>query len=319
MTPAATPRLKVLYIAGNGRSGSTLLDVILGQVAGFFPVGEVRNVWDYGLAENRVCGCGVPTRECDTWGEIFASEFAGDAAVDPHQVAGWRERFAQTKRLAPMMWQRSGYARHNNDYASYLSVIERLYGAIARVTDSSVIVDSSKWPTYAFLLDSIPTIDLYVLHLVRDPRACAFSWTRKKEAVPGEFIDRRGLIQSTGYWMVWNPAIRHFWARNPARYMYLSYEAFAQRPREWVRKIVDFVGEEDRELPFLDEHRVRVARTHAIEGNAARSLDGVVDIKLDSAWEKKMPWSSRSLVTAMTWPLLWRYGYWPGPPRGADG
>ena len=42
----ATDKIKVLYIAGNGRSGSTLLGVLLGQIPGFFNVGEVRRVWD---------------------------------------------------------------------------------------------------------------------------------------------------------------------------------------------------------------------------------------------------------------------------------
>ena len=38
-------KVKVLFIAGNGRSGSTILDVILGQLEGFFAVGELRRIW----------------------------------------------------------------------------------------------------------------------------------------------------------------------------------------------------------------------------------------------------------------------------------
>ena len=36
------PRTKVLFIGGYGRSGSTLLDRLLGQIDGFVSVGEVR-------------------------------------------------------------------------------------------------------------------------------------------------------------------------------------------------------------------------------------------------------------------------------------
>ncbi|HMB70712.1 MAG TPA: sulfotransferase, partial [bacterium] len=68
-------RLKVLYIAGNGRSGSTLLDVILGQIPGFFPVGEVRNVWDYGVVENRPCGCGEAFHDCPFWSRILSGAY----------------------------------------------------------------------------------------------------------------------------------------------------------------------------------------------------------------------------------------------------
>ena len=63
----------VLYIAGTGRSGSTLLASILGEVEGVFAAGEVRYLWQRGLAERRLCGCGVPVRDCPVWtvGELY--------------------------------------------------------------------------------------------------------------------------------------------------------------------------------------------------------------------------------------------------------
>ena len=302
--------MKVLYIAGNGRSGSTLLDVILGQFPGFFPVGEVRNVWDYGLVENRPCGCGQPFRDCGVWSGIFEGEFTGARAVDPVQVAAWRERFAQTKRLVPMVLRPGTYTgqpAHQLD--RYLGVLERLYGAIARQTGASVIVDSSKWPTYAFLLDRLPSIDLYVLHLVRDPRACAFSWTRRREGEPGRFLDTQHPARSTIYWTVWNAAIRHFWSRRTGRYMLLRYEDFAASPRDSVRRILEFVGEPAGTTPFVDDHTVTVSKTHAIEGNITRFLSGAVTIRADREWEARMPARDRMLVTLMTWPFLRTYGY----------
>ena len=39
-------RSVVLYIAGSGRSGSTVLGRILGRVEGFGAVGELRYVWE---------------------------------------------------------------------------------------------------------------------------------------------------------------------------------------------------------------------------------------------------------------------------------
>src|SRR5450755_1085488 len=57
----------VLYIAGTGRSGSTVLANILGEVDGVFAAGEVRYLWQRGLKEGRLCGCGLPVRECPVW------------------------------------------------------------------------------------------------------------------------------------------------------------------------------------------------------------------------------------------------------------
>ena len=63
---------RVLYIAGTGRSGSTLLANILGEVDGVFAAGEVRYLWQRGLTERRLCGCGVPVRECPVWSRVLA-------------------------------------------------------------------------------------------------------------------------------------------------------------------------------------------------------------------------------------------------------
>ena len=145
---------------------------------------------------------------------------------------------------------------------------------------------------------------------MRDPRACAFSWTRRKEGEPGRLLDQQGPIFTTSYWIVWNPVIRHLWKRREGRYHLLRYEDFVQAPREAVGRILEFIGEDPAANPFVDNDTVRVNPTHTIEGNFARFLQGDLKIRPDQEWQDKMPAGSRLLVTAMTWPLLWAYGYW---------
>jgi len=50
--------IKVIYIAGWGRSGSTLIDGILGHTPGLVSVGEIKFIWERGFIENRRCSCG---------------------------------------------------------------------------------------------------------------------------------------------------------------------------------------------------------------------------------------------------------------------
>ena len=66
----AANRLKILYLLGSSRTGSTLLDNILGEFDGFFSAGEVRFLWRR-LLENRRCGCGQPIGQCEVWGPIL--------------------------------------------------------------------------------------------------------------------------------------------------------------------------------------------------------------------------------------------------------
>jgi hypothetical protein len=308
-TAAPEERIKVLYIGGNGRSGSTLLDGILGQVPGMFAVGEVRQIWDEGIVENRLCGCGSRVHDCGIWREVIR-ELRADPALDGLRMAQLREQLAQTKRLIPILANPRRYHRRAvPGLEEFLAATARLYKAVAQVTRSSVIVDSSKWPTYSFLLGLIREIDLYVLHLVRDPRACAFSWTRGKDTEPGKPIGIQSAAYTTAYWIVWNPALRHLWRRRADRYELVRYEDLIRHPRPTLERITDFVGLSGAALPFIDDRTVSVTTTHAIAGNPAKFVQGPVRLTLDDEWRRHMRSSRRCLVTTLTWPLLWRYGY----------
>src|SRR3712207_8209479 len=55
--------VKVLYVVGLGRSGSTILSNSLGQIGGFFSGGELNFIWRHNVLENRLCGCGRRSEE----------------------------------------------------------------------------------------------------------------------------------------------------------------------------------------------------------------------------------------------------------------
>src|ERR1022692_3637443 len=69
-----------------------------------------------------------------------------------------------------------GTARDLDEYISYYA---RLYAAIIKVSGCELVVDSSKHPSLAHCLRWLPDVDLRVLHLVRDSRAVAYSWSRQ--------------------------------------------------------------------------------------------------------------------------------------------
>jgi hypothetical protein len=307
------PKSRVLYIAGNGRSGSTILDIVLGQIDGFFAVGEVHRAFDEDVRERSLCGCGAPFRECETWRRIFEDAFGGFDGIDAPRMSRLKMRFAAQKRLLSRRMGRLHPAKWSADLAWYLEHLERFYGSIRRVTGCRVIVDASKWPLYSHMLDRLPSLDPHVVHLVRDPRAVAYSWTRRKEFQPGVLLPRQHPVKTTAYWIVLNPAIRNLWAGRPERYRFLRYRQFATRPREVVEGLLEFVGEPGADLPFLDGNTVRIDPTHAVAGNVVRLRHGGVKLRVDDEWERRMPLASKAIVTSMTLPLLWRYGFETSP------
>src|SRR5205085_6371000 len=91
--------VKVLFIMGWTRSGSTILDNVLGELDGFFSAGELHYLWERGLLENRLCGCGRVVPSCEIWSAVLAQ--LGDLP-DPETVMRWQRdsvRVRHTRRL----------------------------------------------------------------------------------------------------------------------------------------------------------------------------------------------------------------------------
>jgi hypothetical protein len=77
---------QVLYVGGWGRSGSTLLSHMLGHLDGHVAVGELRYVWQGGVAGNELCGCGKPFGQCEFWQAVGQRAFGGWDSVDVGEV-----------------------------------------------------------------------------------------------------------------------------------------------------------------------------------------------------------------------------------------
>lgn len=304
-------KVRVLYIAGWGRSGSTILDNILGQLDGFYSVGELRYIWERGFIENRLCGDGVPFRENNFWRTTLDRAFGGFDKIDPHRMARQQSSCISIRRL-PLVIATGRLFLAGTAPTGQLETISRLYRAVHEVSRCRVIVDSSKYPLYAHLLSLVPSIELYILHLVRDPRGVAHSWLRKK-AQPdkggGQLLSRHNPIKSSLQWGLLNSAASRLQWRHPNRYMLLRYEDFMQNPEAAVRRVAALVGEQPDGLPFVGERVVTLGTNQAFSGNPSRFHTGEVELQLDDEWKRKMASRHRLLVTGLTWPLLGKYGY----------
>jgi hypothetical protein len=291
--------MRILYIAGSGRSGSTLVAGVLGQLDGFFSAGELRYLWQRGMLENRPCGCGLSFQDCPVWKSIV-----GELNVDPATIArGLRERL-RIRRPATL---RGRIPAHPDDGA-----IHALYTGIDRHTGGQIIVDSSKLPPYAALLRGLPGIELYVLHLVRDPRATAFSW-RRRRGLDGDrdtqLMSRPPLGKAALLWLTWNTTAARLFADRPDRYLRLRYEDFVADPTGATRAIAAFVGAPAEHLPFLRGDTLTLAPTHSVAGNPSRHRTGTVRVVADDEWTRGLSASGFTLVTALTGVVLRRFGY----------
>lgn len=312
-------KVKVLYIGGGGRSGSTLLNRMLGQVPGLFSMGELRYIWERGLFENQLCGCGSPFRECPFWGQVGEEAFGGWDEVDVAGVIRLRKAVDRPWHtpwlLGPAVWPGYGVKLQ-----AYVNLLGRLYRAIGKVSKAEIIIDSSKIPSYAFILGKVRDIDLRMVHLVRDSRGVAFSW--KKRVVKPEITSKviympkySPMTVSLRY--LFNNGLLRFtnrFTRFP--YFFLRYEDLVDQPREMLTQVLSCVGHEVREdtFSFIDSApgRVFLGTNHMVAGNPMRFNSGEVVLRPDVEWREKMQWTERLLVTMFTFPFLVKFGYMKG-------
>lgn len=311
--------VRVLYVAGSGRSGSTLLARLLDQVDGVFAPGELRYVWQRGLIEDRFCSCGQRFGACPFWSKTLDQAFGGRDGVDPHAMSRAQRSVTRARHLPRALLatrQPAGAKR----LGSYAAAVAGLYRAIQDVSGADVIVDSSKLPTYGHLLTSIPGIDVRVVHLVRDPRAAAYSWLRPK-AQPDRggdgLMQRHGAAKSALLWDTWNAAALRLFGAHPHRLL-LRYEDVVANPRHAVERVLDLLGHAGAPTGFVDDRTVTLTSGHSVAGNPDRLSSGSTRIRLDDEWITAFDVRKRTLVTALTAPMLGRFDY-PLKPGRASG
>ena len=308
----STNRIKVVYILGSGRSGTTILNRILGQIQGFFPVGEIRQIWDRNILNNRLCGCDRRFRECEVWQNIFSRAYGGFDDVDAQEMIRLRDSHVRTRHI-PQLFLPNNRSRMIRRLDYYIRNTEKLYKAIANETGSNVIVDSSKYPTYAHTLSLIPSIDLYIIHIIRDPRAVAYSWQKTKHQPDGgskrEMMANLSPSFTSGLWITWNLTGELLWRKGSVPYMRVQYEEFMKQPRMNTEKVVSFLNEKVSAWPFSSNETIRMSKDHTVSGNPNRFQTGDITLKLDEKWRLKIKNSHRRIVTFLTFPFLYHYGF----------
>jgi Sulfotransferase family len=299
----------VLYIGGLGRSGSTLVERLTGQLPGACAVGEVVHLWQRGVTEGERCGCGTAFARCPFWQQAGKTAFGGWDEIDTGRIAALRAR-VDRNRFIPRLAARPTGAGPGPALAEYTSYYARLYAAVAEVSGAGLVVDSSKHPSLAHCLRRQGGVDLRVLHLVRDSRAVAYSWGR---------VVRRPDIDRESYMTRYSPAVAAAqWNGQNAAFhllrgvpvMRLRYEDVVAAPEAALRRIAEFSGlPAQGSFAFLGAGWAELEPGHSVSGNPMRFATGKIAIRRDERWRAHLPAGQRREVTALTFPLLAAYGY----------
>jgi Sulfotransferase domain len=296
--------LTILCITGWCRNGSTIIGNVLNEVPGVFHVGELHFLWKNaaGRGANSSCGCGRHLTACPVWSELLLVGRPTGMSLDAHadEVIRRQRSCVRTRHT----WRVLRRGLDGPDIREHAALMTRIYHAAAERTGARVVVDTTKIPGEAALLPYLEGTETRFVHLVRDPRAVAQSWSQEKQycyALPAR--------TSTAYWHGFNLASAAIVRRHRERSLFLRYEDFVADPPGTVDTLLRLCGTDPAANPVRGR-TVDLHTNHTVTGNPDRFVTGPTVLRdSDDSWRTALPASAKLAAAALSWPLFSRYGY----------
>lgn len=301
----AAGRLKVVYIVGEVRSGSTLHGILLGAHPGVRTTGELCGFPARFRETERVCSCLKPARSCEFWSAV---EAGCRGRVDLDQLEAGQDRFESYRSLPITLFHLALRTPALREHAARAAEFFRV---IAETGNAEVVVDLSKRPVrglvYSLLRES--GLDVYFLHVVRDGRAVVYS----RMARPGTSRFEDPYLRRTPWnlgprWALTNLLSSLLCSRPRDRYLRVRYEDLVADPRGALAKIGAFLQIDLSDVAEAIERQAPVPVSHIIGANDVR-LQQTIRFSGDFAWRSKLSRRSQRVVWSLAGWLALAYGY----------
>jgi len=166
----------LIYVMGTARSGTTILEILLGNCPGVINVGELTHIFAHGFVADAECACDRKTSACEFWSRVRG-------------LCGWSD--ADVRRLAAVThavdWHTGLPAtllglRRSAEWSDYRNAQVKLLSAVASVGGASVIADSSVYTARALALRRIFGSKVRVICMTREPAGLLRSFRKQHTA-----------------------------------------------------------------------------------------------------------------------------------------
>lgn len=300
-------KIRVLYVIGSGRSGST----IFGAAAGLHPktiaLGELNRLGrEEDPLHTRQCSCGEVLIDCPFWSDVLELWDRGRGTLSFARFRTLQSRYERLRSYPYLLKERR---RPSESFTAYQSATLELYQAISRISGAAVLVETSKYAMRAAALLDTPDLDVRLVHLIRDGRGVF--WSLKK-------YDRRRRIRSKrirAQFKTWMTPFE-WWALNHiaeaitrrAPSVRIRYEDFVTYPRRTLNEVGGLIGHDLDEVGRDLSAGAPISFGHMVAGNMVR-MEGPAPLKLDEAWKEKLPSFERKYFWTIAGHKARRYGY----------
>ena len=305
-------KIPVVFIGSVPRSGSTIMSDLLNENPHIVNIGELVHLWERGVIENNLCGCGEAFSDCEFWSKVGEVAFGGWHRISGERMHKLQQRADRTRHI-PSLLLPTGANFFTASVTQYGGVVSRVLRAILEVSGKPVIVDTSKHVSTALLLRQIPDVDLRIVHVVRDPRGVANSWSKvvkRPEVQSGDAeMDTLHPGRIGLRWLWFNWAFSNM-DRLGVPTTTVRYEDFVESPAETLDQIFDFAGVDQLgDEMFSSGEPLVLQDGHSVSGNPRRLENKPVELRADEQWRTDLDPKMKSVVSAVTRPMLRRYRY----------
>ncbi len=312
--------MPLVYILSTGRSGSTLLDVLLGAQPECWTLGEFQML-DIGVGHQMRCGCHAPLGQCDFWGPIvervrrtirFPLGYFRSGRHPTGKVVRWA-LLPSIITACPLRAQRP--AAEAYAISNFAALDEAKFAAEQHQDKVSWLIDASKDPYRLLWLQASGHFDIRVIHLIRRPEGFVSNMMRSASA-----SGTNGVVKYAGRWLVDNMIARSllwrmFW---PESVKTVHYEDLATDPEAAIGDLCHWL-----ETPF-DADRTKGTRIEVNHGLAgSRPRWDALDVTFEETWRTTLSSFHQKLISLLTAPLLslrWKREpdttAWNREPRG---
>jgi hypothetical protein len=298
-------KIKLIYVVGEARSGSTILGLILGNHEKVQNVGELWTFLEKETAlktrRTRTCSCRMSIDECHFWVGVKRRflDYTGEETLNRSAyIQRKNERYGE-------IWKEPLGLNSSELRERYYRRACFLFRAIEDISRKEWILDTSKGIKRAFLMNSCPDVDAHYIHLIKDPRGILYSAQKsyskhlrrlRERGVPLHkriltYFNPRAKVLSPPLflirWIIKNLITGRlkYGTRN---YCKINYEDLVSNPDAVLGKLERFL---DLDLKDIAENlkQGKVFNSgHMISGNHRVYLDRPIKLFPDFKWKREL-------------------------------
>jgi hypothetical protein len=298
--------VKVIYIAGQSFSGSTLLCAMLGIHPEVEPVSELA-MWTLKAGQTgRRCSCGRTRLECPFWTQVHGTWIGKLEGLSVETYTELQRRIETLRYSWPHLFARLPWPSAG-DMELYRRATVALFESVA-ACGRPIIADSSKKPPRAAALTGAEGLELRVIHLVRDGVSFIEANIRRKKLSPSDRDFLYRVFRLGIEWSAANLAAERALRMNGSRGVQVRYEDLVEDPDAALKMIGAQV---ELDLACVGEH-IRAGRPISwrhMESGSTHRLAGPALLSKDFAARPRFPRRVRLAFYLGGGALSRRYGY----------